>query len=421
MIITSVEAHIAVRWALPSAAVDQIHAEEVSVEWQGRQVRARFLVGELEAMIGDLDVTAHPALRPWISTVLPTDGLAMGLINGPFQEPIVRVSLDAHVPEVSGFVSEGDDAGSRNVSYRWLSRVSDLVLDLSSRALQSVLDDAIEYAQDSAQTVDYRYVGPLCMADLVGAGIGVARASSGEEFSVPLLSRPSVGSRGAPPAHDHATSDVSAVGSHLGNVRRLYEWDRRRRLRLARGEWAESVVCLEAAIEQFLWSISESVMVEHGWTRADIEDRSRVPNLFSLLTFLQHHMHGNAGGWRQIRRDVITPVWKLRNDVIHRADAIDEDQAQAHSSSLNSLLTFLKPKIEHRRRQHPLTAYLWSPECLSPAEQAAVEQVTNHPDLTDTRDINDLMPWAFARAVDESVSYCQPVDRVRSLERARVT
>ena len=429
MIVTSVESHLAVRWALPNLRDDRLHAGEVSTGWQSRQVHARFLVRELQAMAGDLDVTMHPAIRSWIASVVPAHGLAETLTEGLFEEPLTRVSLYAQVPDISAFVTEGDDGtadtgtgtgtGTKVLSYAWLSRVNDLVLDLSSHALQAVLDDAIDHAEESAQPVYYRRAGPLCMADLAGAGIAVLRDESGEEFSVPLLSRPPLGSRGAPPAHDHHAGDLHGAGFHLGSTRRLFEWNQRHRLRLIRGEWADSVVGLEAAIEQLLWSISESVMVEHGWTRVDIEDSNRVPNLFALLTFLQHHLHGNAGEWRRIRQEVVEPVWKLRNAVIHRADAIDEVAARAHNSSLGDLLSFLKPKIESRRRQHPLTAYIWSPECLSAAEQAIVQRVTMHPDLVDTRDINDLAPWAFAGEVDESLKHCPSIDRIRMLEQAR--
>ncbi|MGK5694284.1 hypothetical protein ACSNOJ_15505 [Streptomyces sp. URMC 128] len=317
--------------------------------------------------------------------------LVADLAGGSWEEPLCLVTVMCELPSVSDVIYDSGDEAPFQVSYSGLGRIGDLALDLASEAMRVALD-----ATNSPGAV-----GPLCRADLVGAGAFKFGTDGGKEYMLPLLPSPQIGSWGVNSPGRKLTEkggkllivaeDFSNVFS---NIRRLRSWDVRFSHRLSRGEWTEAVVAYEASQEQLLWHVLDAILVDHNWRRSDFETQDLPNNSSTVFSAVQAHLGGSSKLWDPAK-EAFVKIWTARNDVIHRGIDVDSkvvtdlmDVGHLIKSAIDERLK--DPKIAAR---HPLAAWLHVPSAVFPlgsqAEQAARQLLTSK-GILDTRDVNDV-------------------------------
>ncbi|MGW4619537.1 hypothetical protein [Streptomyces sp. NPDC004592] len=328
------------------------------------------------------------------------------LAGGSWEEPLCLVTVMCELPKVSDIIWTSGDEEPFTVSYSGLSRIGDLALDLASEAMRIALD-----ATDSPGTV-----GPLCRADLVGAGAFKFGTEGEKEYVLPFLPSAQIGSLGINSPGRVLSEEGGELlivaedfGNIFANIRRLKSWDIRFSHRLARGEWAEAVVAYEASQEQLLWHVLDAILVDHNWRRSDFATQDLPGNSSTVFSAIQAHLGGSSKLWDPAK-EAFVKIWAARNNVIHRGVEVD-------SKVLTDLLDvghLIKSAIDDRLRdpkvaaRHPLTTWLHVPKSDFPlgstVEQAARKLLTSG-GILDTRDVNDVtgLPAGFQAEVPARV------------------
>lgn len=284
-----------------------------------------------------------------------------------------------------------------SVSWRRLSVITDLVLHIASRALK-------EWSLG-------RPMGPLSRGNLVGSGLLVPCGTDGTALiSLPIFQHPDLGSWS--PALPAPTESDSVLRALPANIRRLYMWSDRYDLRRARGEWSDAVVALQAAQEQFVHSLAQTLLSDHGWRRSDIEaSNGSLSNHMQTLSLIQHHL---GGDWKTVRSDQQV-IWSARNAVIHGAEAVDEEGLKALSTKQQSFFELLQSRLSLAQiaRTHPVTCTLFAhPHSFAVLGEGVVSYIMAELDRHSIEDTLDI--------VDHLNSPARLSDDPRSCEKSQI-
>ena len=211
---------------------------------------------------------------------------------------LLAVNLECEEP-LDDILTAGTETSQPTVSWNGLLRLTDEILHLATLALGDVAPE-------------HTY-GQLAYADLVGAGVLRLSDPDGHPVDLPILPRPQLGSwqpgSDADVKADKEQEEVRAVFGDLRSSRRLLAWSSRFALRRARGEWAEAIVALKAAVEAAMWAILEGVLIDYGWESTDLTGKDVPGNAKAAIAALQSHLGGN---WTLVRDD-FAALWVLRN------------------------------------------------------------------------------------------------------------
>jgi len=386
-LIESLVAAFAIRW---SCARDGVEMDLVD-QFDGSQVTAHVVsVTSLDAPVEPVEFTALPEVGRALRTVIPD--LPDLLQESPVAQPLslILVTLRFEQPLTTLVVDEP----TRTVSYSGLSTLVDFILAVGSRAL--------------TEWSDGRAAGPICRGNLMGSGILVPEPIAGDRLALPIFQHPDLG------CWSPATPAPTQSGDHIygpvpASVKRLNMWSERFALRRARGEWAEAVVALQAAQEQYLDSIARTLLIDHGWVRTDFEASPDIlNNRRKPLAIMQQHLGGN---WEKVRDDQ-DAIWEARNASIHHAGPanekmLDELIDRTHSLFEHLEIRFSLPAIA---KTHPLTCTLLAPEHavkMLGKEVATFlsRELDRHP-LEDVVDLADYLTFP-PRAATDKLETCQ--------------
>jgi len=385
-LIESLVAAFAIRWSCTSDGVEM----DLVDQFDGSQVRAHVVsVTSLNAPIEPVEFTALPEVGQALRTVIPDlpDLLQESSVAQPLS--LILVTLRFERPLVTLVVDEP----TRTVSYSGLSTRVDFILAVGSRAL--------------TEWSDGRAAGPICRGNLMGSGILVPEPVAGDRLALPIFQHPDLG------CWSPATTAPTQSGDHVygpvpASVKRLNMWSERFALRRARGEWAEAVVALQAAQEQYLDSVARTLLIDHGWVRADFEaSPDLLNNRRKPLAIMQHHLGGN---WEKVRDDQ-DAIWEARNATIHHAEPanekmLDELIDRTHSLFEHLEIRFSLPEIA---KTHPLTCSMLASDhaVLMLGEEVArflSVELDQHP-LEDVVDLADYLIFP-PRAVTDTPETC---------------
>ncbi|MFD6293983.1 hypothetical protein ACFWFU_04020 [Streptomyces sp. NPDC060235] len=388
--LTTMWAYFAARWSPGLSAGEHISASVGSV--LGKEpVVARVAFQVVKPASGDHETTMIAPLAEAVTGEDEIHPLIADLASGSWEEPLCLVTVMCELPQVNDVLWLSDGDGLPEVSYSGLSRIGDLALDLTSEAMRAALD----------ATSSPGAGGPLCRADLVGAGAFKFGTDRGKEYVLPFLPSSQVGSWGINTNGRVLTEeggDLLVVAEDFSNIysniRRLRSWDVRFFHRLSRGEWAEAVVAYEASQEQLLWHILDAILIDHNWRYSDFETQDLPGNSSSVFSAVQAHLGGSSKLWDPAR-EAFSKIWIARNDVIHRG-------AEADSKVVTDLMAvghLIKDAIDERLKdpkvaaRHPLTTWLHTPKTdfpLGSRVEEAARQLLTTSGILDTRVVNDV-------------------------------
>lgn len=354
--------------------------------------------------------------RPPTDAVTDTttrDPLLAFLAALPLWEPMALVTVRAHIAPYASVILDSPINGRPTYSHDGTSELFDLVLEMASVGINSVLK--------SDASPEHPTFGPLSQADIFGAGAVRCYSFDGRVWMVPLLPTPALGSwgRGIPSQTVSAAGrlQVDSVSTLLANrtSRRLTKWTDRYKLRLARGEWDEAVVSLEASVEQGLSFTLDAILVDHGWSGAQIRAARR--DLLKTLGVIQHHLGGSGATWATVRSD-LKMLFELRNDVVHRGHESGRKRATDAGDRLESFLTVVRERLKESSvaHKHPLTAYLWDSNTTSLGAdlREVCEQTFSDSSTVEWEDLNEAV--AVDPPTTTNAAQCGPAV---SLEYAR--
>lgn len=296
----------------------------------------------IEMSIRDGDEESIP---PWVEAILDPATSA----------PQTLVRVDAALPDLRPFWLVGP-GGEPMMEPKVHGAFYTFLMGCAALALEKITE---------ADDVPVRTVSP---ADLLGDGVvRFENPAADEHWFIRLPSRPPLGQfepsshQGEPVARelDVQVTFATAVGASQ-SVSRLSRWGRLMNLRYSRGEWAEAVVAIEAQFEALTWEMLETLLVDHGWRRADFEHSEASYKGWQVrrtLNALRHHLGGSNADW-DAARSHFEACWELRNDVVHRAAPATRAMADRAHESAQPFIDLLLGRLRDERvaRKHPITA-----------------------------------------------------------------
>ncbi len=383
-------ATFAVRWSPGMSPGEHISAS-VGSALSGEPVAARVVLQVIRPANGNHETMMLSHVAEMVTGSGPMHPLIADLATGSWDEPLCLATVMCELPRVADVIWDSADGEPFTVSYSGLSRMGDLALDLTSEAMRVMLN-----ATDSPGLV-----GPLCRADLVGAGAFRFGVDHDQEYVLPLLPHTPIGSWGTSSPGRELTEEGGGLfiaaedfSNSLSNIRRLRSWDARFSHRLSRGEWAEAVVAYEASQEQLLWHVFEAILIDHNWRRSDFETQDLPGNSSSVLSAIQAHLGGSSRVWEPAK-DAFAKIWRTRNDVIHRSIEVDSKVV----TDLMGVGHLIKAAIDERLKdpkvaaRHPLASWLHVPNAdfpLGSKIEEAARRLLSSARILDTREVNDM-------------------------------